>query len=116
MRLRDRSGEQVGPLHVVMRGEDQGGKVTWIAICVCGRELQVSKHTLARIENNDPMECACRGLRGPDHCESRRIDKNLRSKDSKSLIENLYSENGKDEWQIGVLRDKKRKEIARGRC
>lgn len=106
----------MGPLQVVMRGEDQGGKVTWIAICVCGRELQVSKHTLARIENNDPLECACRRLRGHDTLESRRIDKYFRSKDSKSLIANLYSENGKDEWQIGVLRNKKRKEIARGRC
>jgi hypothetical protein len=76
----------------------------------------VSKHTLARIENNDPLECACRGLRGPDTFESGRSDQYLRSKDSKSLIANLYSENGKDEWQIGVLRNKKRKEIARGRC
>lgn len=90
--------------------------MTWIAICVCGRKLQVSKHTLARIENNDPLECACRGLRGPDTFESGRSDQYLRSKDSKSLIANLYSENGKDEWQVSVLREKRMREIARGRC
>lgn len=107
-RLRDRTGNRIGPLLVSRRGEDQNGKVTWICSCVCGREVVVMRQVLVRMEDKDPTICCCARLRS--------FTKLSFQKKPSPISAMKFSEKGKDEWQVGVLREKRMREIARGRC
>ena len=107
-RLRDRTGNRIGPLLVSRRGEDQNGKVTWICSCVCGREVVVMRQVIVRMEDKDPTICGCARLRP--------FTKIASHKKPSPIRELKFSEKGKDEWQVGVLREKRLWEIARGRC
>lgn len=108
-RLKDRTGERVGPLLVTGRGENQNGKVTWICSCVCGREVVVTRSVIARMDSKDQATCGCARLRSPNQ-------KLASPKKPPPIREMKFSEIGKDEWQVGVLREKRLREIARGRC
>lgn len=106
--LKDRTGERVGPLLVTGRGENQNGNVRWLATCVCGRNVILAKGTLARMADKDPASCGCNRLRAPDP--------KLAEVDRSRLRAMMDSEKGKDDWQIEVLRQKKRRQLARARC
>lgn len=107
--LRDRTGDRIGPLLVSRRGDNQNGKVTWICSCVCGREVVVTRSVIGRMEREDPATCGCSRLRSPD-------PKLASPKKPQPISELKFSEKGKDEWQVGVMREKRMREIARGRC
>ena len=108
-RLRDRTGNRIGPLLVSRRGEDQNGKVTWICSCVCGREVVAMRQVLVRMDGKDPTACGCARLRSPD-------PKIAYQKKPSTIRAMKFSEKGKDEWKVSVLREKRMREIARGRC
>lgn len=106
--LKDRTGERFGPLLVICRGENQNGKVQWIATCVCGRNVILGRDSLIRMADKEPSDCGCKRLRAPDQKPV--------AADGSRLRALMYSEKGKDDWQIEVLRRKKLRQLARARC
>lgn len=106
--LRDRTGERVGPLLVTGRGENQNGKVRWLATCVCGRDVILTRDALTKMEGKEPSDCGCKRLRAPDP--------KMAVRDRTRLRALMDSEKGKDQWQIDVLRQKKLRNLLRARC
>lgn len=67
------------------------------------------RQVLVRMDGKDQTACGCARLRSPD-------PKIAYQKKHSTIRAMKFSEKGKDEWQVGVMREKRMREIARGRC
>ena len=107
--IRDRTGEKVGTLTVVRQAPSRNERTRWIAVCVsCGRTVEVSTRTLFRIEREGRDRCGCKYLSSADNPRPPSVRSDIGEVD--------FGERGKDDWQIAVLRERRQREIARGRC